>query len=109
LPRERKSADIHRHPHYYALRNHIADFLANRAAGFAAEMKRSRQPPARDIPVVRPAVPEPVIAALSGAAPSSARSAAVATIEATTRSVEDARQMPSLRSLLRKARAEFGE
>lgn len=109
LPRERKAADIHRHPHYYALRNHIADFLANRAAGFAAEIKRSKQQPPREVPVARPGAPEPAIAGRSGISPVSARSAEVATIQAATRSVEDARHMPSLRSLLRKARAEFGE
>ena len=99
LPRERKAADMHRHPHYYALRSHIADFLL---VGFSEVRRRAHNP--REVPVVRPSVPEPAVAVSQ-----SARSAAVATIEATTRSVHEARQMPSLRSLLRKARAEFGE
>ena len=107
LPKEREAADIHRHPRYYALRKHIADFLAHRSTVFATEAKQSGRNP-REIPVAQPAVPESA-AGLSSVPPASTRSSAVATIEAARRSVEDMRQTPSLRSLLRKARAEFGE
>ena len=37
LPKERARADIHRHPLYYAVRNHIIDFLVTRSKNFAAE------------------------------------------------------------------------
>jgi nitrate/nitrite transport system ATP-binding protein len=39
LPRARSRADVHHHPHYYRIRNHLVDFLTNRAA-----------PPVREIP-----------------------------------------------------------
>src|SRR5687768_10127686 len=55
LPKERSRADIHRHPLYYAVRNHIIDFLVTRSKNFAAEM-RGHDP--RKVPVVRPGVIE---------------------------------------------------
>ena len=36
LPKDRARADIHRHPLYYAVRNHIIDFLVTRSKNFAA-------------------------------------------------------------------------
>jgi nitrate/nitrite transport system ATP-binding protein len=36
LPKDRVRIDLHRHPHYYALRNHIIDFLVSRSRTFAA-------------------------------------------------------------------------
>ena len=39
LPKERARADIHRHPLYYAVRNHIIDFLVTRSKSFAAEAR----------------------------------------------------------------------
>ncbi len=39
LPRARTRVDVHHHPHYYRIRNHLVDFLTNRAA-----------PPVREIP-----------------------------------------------------------
>ena len=38
LPKERARADVHRHPLYYAVRNHIIDFLVTRSKNFAAGM-----------------------------------------------------------------------
>ncbi|MGQ9371446.1 ABC transporter ATP-binding protein [Azospirillum sp. ST 5-10] len=62
LPRERDRTDLHRHPHYYTLRNHLLDFLVTRSRTF-----RDAPPPGYDPrhpPVVRPgAVPQPVPAA----------------------------------------------
>src|ERR1044072_9136966 len=55
LPKERARADIHRHPLYYAVRNHIIDFLVTRSKNFAAE-RRAHDP--RAVPVVRPGVIE---------------------------------------------------
>jgi nitrate/nitrite transport system ATP-binding protein len=37
LPKDRGRIDLHRHPLYYALRNHIIDFLVSRSRTFAAE------------------------------------------------------------------------
>jgi nitrate/nitrite transport system ATP-binding protein len=34
LPKDRQRIDIHRHPHYYGLRNHIIDFLVSRSKTF---------------------------------------------------------------------------
>ena len=36
LPKDRGRIDLHRHPLYYALRNHIVDFLVSRSKTFAA-------------------------------------------------------------------------
>jgi nitrate/nitrite transport system ATP-binding protein len=60
LPKERARADVHRHPLYYAVRNHIIDFLVSRSRGFAEREGAGRDP--RKVPVVRPGVPEPALA-----------------------------------------------
>ena len=57
LPKDRARADIHRHPLYYAVRNHIIDFLVTRSKNFAAETKGRAHDP-RNVPVVRPGVIE---------------------------------------------------
>ena len=62
LPRERKRDDVHKHPLYYGVRNHIIDFLVSRSKSFAGEMDE-RGYDRRRVPVVRPGAPEPVIAA----------------------------------------------
>src|SRR5258705_5904961 len=62
LPKERKRTEVHKHPLYYGVRNHIIDFLVSRSKAFAAEIKRSGYD-RRRVPVVRPGAPEPVIAA----------------------------------------------
>jgi nitrate/nitrite transport system ATP-binding protein len=51
LPKDRVRTDIHRHPLYYAVRNHIIDFLVTRSKSFAQE---AHDP--RNVPVVRPGV-----------------------------------------------------
>jgi nitrate/nitrite transport system ATP-binding protein len=56
LPKERARADVHRHPLYYAARNHIIDFLVTRSRTFLAEVGRQLDP--RHVPVVRPALRE---------------------------------------------------
>jgi nitrate/nitrite transport system ATP-binding protein len=61
LPKHRGRADIHRHPLYYAVRNHIIDFLVSRSKNFAGEMQDKPHDP-RAVPVVRPGLPEPTIA-----------------------------------------------
>jgi len=62
LPRVRARADIHRHPLYYGVRNHIIDFLVTRSRGFAAENPNFDP---RHVPTVRPGAPEPALAAAS--------------------------------------------
>src|SRR5438132_9434648 len=57
LPKERSRADIHRHPLYYAVRNHIIDFLVTRSKNFAAEMAGRAYDP-RNVPLVRPGIIE---------------------------------------------------
>jgi len=50
LPRERSRTDLHRHPLYYALRNHVVDFLVSRSRTFASEVP-DHDP--RNVPLVR--------------------------------------------------------
>src|SRR5262247_1428035 len=66
LPKDRKRADVHKHPLYYGVRNHIIDFLVSRSKGFAEEVKGGGYD-RRQVPVVRPLAPEPVIATDAGA------------------------------------------
>jgi nitrate/nitrite transport system ATP-binding protein len=54
LPR----AEFYRHPRYYAVRNHIIDFLVSRSRNFAADIKASGYD-RRHVPVVRPGGGEP--------------------------------------------------
>ncbi len=61
LPKDRSRHDFHKHPLYYAVRNHIIDFLVERSRSFIAQAGASYDP--RAVPLVRPGVPEPIIAA----------------------------------------------
>jgi nitrate/nitrite transport system ATP-binding protein len=58
LPKERARAEVHRHPLYYAVRNHIIDFLVERSKTFANDTKDFDP---RRVPVLVPGVPEPAI------------------------------------------------
>jgi len=69
LPKQRLRADLHRHPLYYALRNHIIDFLVSRSRTFAAET--SGHDP-RQVPLVRIGRAEPTIVSPRQPAESSA-------------------------------------
>jgi nitrate/nitrite transport system ATP-binding protein len=64
LPKDRGRTDLHRHPYYYAVRNHIVDFLVSRSKSFAADVP-GHDP--RRVPVVRIGKPELVIASTSDA------------------------------------------
>ena len=57
LPKERQRNDVHRHPLYYGVRNHIIDFLVSRSRSFADEMKGMNYDHRR-VPVVRPGAPQ---------------------------------------------------
>ncbi len=37
MPRSRTRHDLHRHPHYYRIRNHLIDFLVDRSKAFASD------------------------------------------------------------------------
>lgn len=61
LPRERARSDFHKHPLYYATRNHIIDFLVSRSRTFIEDTRGDYDP--RRVTIVRPGLPEPIIAA----------------------------------------------
>jgi len=60
LPRERTRNEFHKHPLYYATRNHIIDFLVSRSRTFAVETP-GHDP--RNVPQVRIGRTEPTIVA----------------------------------------------
>jgi nitrate/nitrite transport system ATP-binding protein len=60
LPKERARADVHKHPLYYAVRNHIIDFLVERSKTFSRDMRGKFDP--RQVPSVRPGAAEPALA-----------------------------------------------
>jgi nitrate/nitrite transport system ATP-binding protein len=60
LPKQRARGDFHKHPLYYAVRNHIIDFLVSRSRCFIEEAGDGYDP--RHVAVVRPGLPEPAIA-----------------------------------------------
>ena len=61
LPRERARSDFHKHPLYYATRNHIIDFLVSRSRTFIENTRTDYD--SRRVTIVRPGLPEPIIAA----------------------------------------------
>ena len=63
LPRQRSRHDVHRHPHYYRIRNHIVDFLVSRSRRFAEEIAGRDYDP-RHPPHVRPGTAEPPVQAV---------------------------------------------
>ena len=67
LPKQRQRSDVHRHPLYYGVRNHVIDFLVTRSKSFNEGLTATTYDPRR-IPIVRPGAPEPVVAADSAAA-----------------------------------------
>src|ERR1700736_1087215 len=60
LPKARVRTEVHKHPLYYPVRNHIIDFLVTRSKTFTAETT-SFDP--YHVPVVRIALPEPTLVA----------------------------------------------
>src|ERR1700761_2262521 len=58
LPRDRQRTEIHKHPLYYAVRNHIIDFLVSRSKIFTAD---SPEHDPRKVPLVRIGRTEPTI------------------------------------------------
>ena len=66
LPRSRNRNTLHREPNYYALRNHLVDFLVSRSRHFDAECPAGYD--ARNPPVVVPLQDDPPPAAAAGGA-----------------------------------------
>ena len=62
MPRERTRHDMHKHPHYYRIRNHIIEFLVDRSKTFDQEIA-TRGYDAKHPPQVSPGVAEPALAA----------------------------------------------
>ena len=58
LPKARGRTDLHRHPYYYAVRNHIVDFLVSRSKTFASDTP-DHDP--RHVPLMRIGLNEPTI------------------------------------------------
>ncbi len=58
LPKDRDRLDLHRHPYYYAVRNHIIDFLVSRSKTFTQTVT-GHDP--RKVPVVRPGLGDPAL------------------------------------------------
>jgi nitrate/nitrite transport system ATP-binding protein len=57
LPRGRSRNDMHRHPNYYPIRNHLIEFLVNRSQSFRQELAAASYDP-KHPPVARPAAEE---------------------------------------------------
>ena len=54
MPRnERHRNDLHRHPQYYAIRNHLVEFLVNRSKAFDQEIAGTGYDPRR-VKLVKP-------------------------------------------------------
>ncbi|MGX7741775.1 ABC transporter ATP-binding protein [Rhodopseudomonas parapalustris] len=53
LPKDRARIDLHRHPYYYGLRNHIVDFLVTRSKTFTSS-NPNHDP--LHVPIVRPGI-----------------------------------------------------
>ena len=71
LPADRARNEVHKHPAYYAVRNHIIDFLISRSKTFATELEvPGKVWDRRSPPVVQPGVIEP----MQGLAPTRAAS-----------------------------------
>jgi nitrate/nitrite transport system ATP-binding protein len=71
LPKVRARNDIYKQPLYYAVRNHIIDFLVIRSRSFVQETGGVYDP--RHVAVVRPGLPEPTIASSNEPTSPSAR------------------------------------
>ncbi len=64
MPRSRTRHDLHKHPHYYRIRNHLIDFLVDRSKAFAGE---SGDHDPRHPPLVTPGLDPAEAAALPAA------------------------------------------
>ncbi len=67
MPRSRTRHDLHKHPHYYRIRNHLIDFLVDRSRAFGEVRQHVGYDP-RNPPLVRPGL-DPEEAAIDPAPP----------------------------------------
>ncbi|MBX3519426.1 MAG: ABC transporter ATP-binding protein [Xanthobacteraceae bacterium] len=58
LPKERDRNQIHKHADYYAIRNHLIDFLVSRSRTFKDEIRGKPWDP-KNVPLVRPVAAPP--------------------------------------------------
>jgi nitrate/nitrite transport system ATP-binding protein len=65
MPRSRTRHDLHKHPHYYRIRNHLIEFLVDRSRAFGEIAGAAGYDP-RNPPLVKPGL-DPDEAALSAA------------------------------------------
>jgi nitrate/nitrite transport system ATP-binding protein len=63
LPKARTRLDVHRHPAYYPMRNHIIDFLVSRSRTFSEDAASKSYDP-KNPPLIHPGIPEPQLASL---------------------------------------------
>ncbi len=56
LPKSRSRSDMHNHPNYYPMRNHLIEFLVNRSKSFREELSSAAYDP-KNPPVARPEAP----------------------------------------------------
>lgn len=59
LPKDRRRNDVHKHPLFYAVRNHLIDFLVTRSRTFNDEIRAGRIYDPRKPPEVNPGVSGP--------------------------------------------------
>ena len=71
LPKQRERSEFHKHPLYYAVRNHIIDFLVSRSRSFVQELGDAYD--SRQVATVQPGLPEPAIAKTGDQSASSIR------------------------------------
>jgi nitrate/nitrite transport system ATP-binding protein len=57
LPRDRKRETLHKEPRFYAIRNHLVDFLVSRSKRFSEELPEGYDP--KNPPLVTPGVEAP--------------------------------------------------
>ena len=62
MPRECTRHDMHKHPHYYRIRNHIKEFLVDRSKSFDQEIAARGYDPLHP-PLVSPGLADPVVVA----------------------------------------------
>ncbi len=65
LPKMRKRNEVHRHPAYYAVRNHVVDFLITRSKTFNDEIAGTNWDP-RHPPLVHPFLSGPAAGPVNG-------------------------------------------
>jgi nitrate/nitrite transport system ATP-binding protein len=61
LPKARMRTEVHKHPLYYSVRNHIIDFLVTRSKTFVQEMRGRFD--SKAVPIVRPGLVGPELTA----------------------------------------------